>query len=183
MAKKIFYDFKSLEPSITNIRNKKIILCHGVFDLFHAGHLYSLKKAKEYGDILIVSLTSDRFVKKAPNRPFFKFDQRADVIAGLSVVDYIIKSDFETAIDVIKFIKPKIYFKGPDYKDLKKDITGKEIKTDTDFVQSLLENNGVAVVQGSAFGLEGFFRISYATSMENLKKGLEKISNFCKTLS
>ena len=131
MAKKIFYDFKSLEPSITKIRNKKIILCHGVFDLFHAGHLYSLKKAKEYGDILIVSLTSDRFVKKAPNRPFFKFDQRADVIAGLSVVDYIIKSDFETAIDVIKFIKPKIYFKGPDYKDLKKDITGniyKEIK-------------------------------------------------------
>jgi len=54
---------------------------------------------------------------------------------------------------------------------------------DTDFVQSLLENSGVAVVQGSAFGLEGFFRISYATSMENLKKALEKISSFCKSLS
>ena len=131
MAKKIFFDFASFKVSIPKFRNKKIILCHGVFDLFHAGHLYSLKKAKEHGDILIVSLTSDRFVKKAPNRPFFKFDQRADVIAGLSVVDYVLKSDFETAIDVIKFVKPKIYFKGPDYKDLKKDITGnihKEIK-------------------------------------------------------
>jgi len=131
MAKKIFYDFESFKASLIKIKNKKIILCHGVFDLFHAGHLYSLKKAKDYGDILIVSLTSDRFVKKAPNRPFFKFDQRADVIAGLSVVDYVLKSDFETAIDVIRLVKPKIYFKGPDYKDLKKDITGniyKEIK-------------------------------------------------------
>ena len=57
-----------------------------------------------------------------------------------------------------------------------------EIKKDIDFVQSLLENNGIAVVQGSAFGLEGFFRISYATSMENLKMALEKITSFCKSL-
>jgi aspartate aminotransferase len=65
----------------------------------------------------------------------------------------------------------------------KKDTNGNELKTDTDFVQSLLENNGVAVVQGSAFGLEGFFRISYATSMKNLEKALEKISIFCKSLN
>ena len=65
----------------------------------------------------------------------------------------------------------------------KKDTNGNELKTDTDFVQSLLENNGVAVVQGSAFGLEGFFRISYATSMKNLEKALEKISTFCKSLN
>ncbi|MDC0513923.1 pyridoxal phosphate-dependent aminotransferase [Pelagibacteraceae bacterium] len=65
----------------------------------------------------------------------------------------------------------------------KKDSTGKELKTDSDFVQSLLENSGVAVVQGSAFGLEGFFRISYATSMKNLKNALEKISSFCKNLN
>ena len=65
----------------------------------------------------------------------------------------------------------------------KKDTNNKELKTDTDFVQSLLENTGIAVVQGSAFGLEGFFRISYATSMENLKKALEKISNFCRSLN
>jgi aspartate aminotransferase len=65
----------------------------------------------------------------------------------------------------------------------KKDSTGKELKTDTDFVQSLLENSGVAVVQGSAFGLEGFFRISYATSIKNLEKALEKISSFCKNLN
>jgi aspartate aminotransferase len=58
-----------------------------------------------------------------------------------------------------------------------------EIKNDTDFVSKLLESTGVAVVQGSAFGLEGFFRISYATSMTNLEKAVERISGFCSKLS
>ena len=65
----------------------------------------------------------------------------------------------------------------------KKDKKGRSLKTDTDFVESLLENNGVAVVQGSAFGLEGYFRISYATSIQNLKKALKRISEFCNSLS
>ena len=64
----------------------------------------------------------------------------------------------------------------------KKDPNGNVINNDTDFVKSLLEHSGIAVVQGSAFGLEGFFRISYATSMDNLKKALDKIKNFCKDL-
>ena len=58
-----------------------------------------------------------------------------------------------------------------------------DIKTDTDFVSKLLESTGVAVVQGSAFGLEGFFRISYATSMKNLEKAVKRISEFCSKLS
>ena len=65
----------------------------------------------------------------------------------------------------------------------KKDINKKEIANDTDFVTSLLENKGVAVVQGSAFGKEGYFRISYATSMKNLSKALDKIEEYCKQLS
>ena len=58
-----------------------------------------------------------------------------------------------------------------------------KLKTDTDFVQRLLEKENVAVVQGSAFGLDGFFRISYATSMENLEKALERIRSFCESIS
>ena len=57
------------------------------------------------------------------------------------------------------------------------------LKTDTDFVQKLLEKENVAVVQGSAFGLDGYFRISYATSMENLKKAMERIKSFCESLN
>ena len=57
-----------------------------------------------------------------------------------------------------------------------------KLKTDTDFVKKLLEKSNVAVVQGSAFGLDGYFRISYATSMKNLKKAMERIKSFCESL-
>ena len=98
--------------------------------------------------------------------------------------DFVVKSLNE--IEGISCLKPDgAFYVFPSCKGLigKKDINGKKLNKDTDFVQSLLENSGVAVVQGSAFGLEGFFRISYATSMENLQKALEKISSFCKSLS
>ena len=97
--------------------------------------------------------------------------------------DFVVKA--LNAIEGIECLNPDgAFYVFPSCKGLigKKDSKGKEIKKDTDFVQSLLENNGIAVVQGSAFGLEGFFRISYATSMENLKKALEKISSFCESL-
>ena len=66
-----------------------------------------------------------------------------------------------------------------------KKLLGKKtkLKTDKDFVQKLLEKSEVAVVQGSAFGLDGYFRISYATSMENLKKAMERIRSFCDSLT
>ena len=50
---------------------KKIVLVHGVFDLLHIGHIKYFKKAKSYGDILIVSVTSNDYVNKGPNRPYF----------------------------------------------------------------------------------------------------------------
>ena len=98
--------------------------------------------------------------------------------------DFVVKALND--IDGINCLNPDgAFYVFPSCKELigKKDPGGKEIKSDSDFVQSLLENSGIAVVQGSAFGLEGFFRISYATSMENLKKALEKISSFCKSLN
>ena len=97
--------------------------------------------------------------------------------------DFVVKALNE--IEGIECLNPEgAFYVFPSCKGLigKKDSNGNVIKKDTDFVQFLLENNGVAVVQGSAFGLEGFFRISYATSMENLKKAMEKISSFCKNL-
>ena len=98
--------------------------------------------------------------------------------------DFVVKS--LNAIDGINCIKPDgAFYVFPSCKDLigKKDKNGKKLENDTDFVQSLLENNDVAVVQGSAFGLEGFFRISYATSMKNLEKAMERIKSFCESLN
>ena len=88
-------------------------------------------------------------------------------------------------IEGINCIKPDgAFYVFPSCKGLigKKDKNGNKINNDSDFVQSLLENNGVAVVQGSAFGLEGFFRISYATSMSKLKDAMQRIKSFCENL-
>ena len=98
--------------------------------------------------------------------------------------DFVVNS--LNAIDGISCLKPDgAFYVFPNCKKLigKKDKEGKKIQNDTDFVQSLLENFGIAVVQGSAFGLEGFFRISYATSMENLEKAMSKIKEFCESLN
>jgi aspartate aminotransferase len=89
-------------------------------------------------------------------------------------------------IDGINCLKPDgAFYVFPSCKGLigKKDKSGKKLETDTDFVQSLLENNNVAVVQGSAFGLDGYFRVSYATSMEKLKVAMDRIKFFCESLS
>ena len=97
--------------------------------------------------------------------------------------DFVVNS--LNAIEGISCIKPNgAFYVFPSCKGLigKKDKNGKKITSDLDFVESLLENNEVAVVQGSAFGLEGFFRISYATSMDKLQEAMKRIKLFCESL-
>jgi len=103
---------------------KKIVMCHGVFDLFHVGHLNHFKEAKTHGDILIVSVTSDNYVNKGPGRPYFKLNQRLEILSSINLVDFLIVSDSPNSVNNIKKIRPNFYFKGPDYKNLKKDFTG-----------------------------------------------------------
>jgi aspartate aminotransferase len=98
--------------------------------------------------------------------------------------DFVVNS--LNAINGIECVKPDgAFYVFPSCKGLigKKDKNGNKLENDTDFVQLLLENNNVAVVQGSAFGLDGYFRISYATSMEKLKVAMERIKSFCESLS
>ena len=106
---------------------KKIILCHGVFDLLHAGHIKHLIKAKSLGDILVVSLTKNEFIDKGPNRPYFDLKQRMDSIASLECVDFVTCSNKDSALDVLQKIKPAIYCKGNDYKSVKNDLSKKII--------------------------------------------------------
>ncbi len=106
-------------------KNKKIVLCHGVFDLLHVGHIRHFKQAKKMGDVLIVTLTPDRYVNKGPHRPAFPEDLRAESIAALDCVDYVAVNHWPTSIETIKLLKPNFYVKGSDYKDAGKDLTGK----------------------------------------------------------
>lgn len=105
--------------------NKKVIQCHGVFDLLHVGHIKHLQHAKSLGDILIVTITPDHYVNKGPGRPYFTQTLRADALAALECVDYVVINQSPTAIEPIHIIKPDLYVKGIEYQAAEKDITGK----------------------------------------------------------
>ena len=115
---------------------KKIVLCHGVFDFLHIGHITYFEQAKKYGDILVVSVTDDRYVNKGPLRPIFKINDRLNFLKKIKIVDYVLKSEYETAELIIEKIKPNVYCKGPDYKNHKNDISG-QIKKEVDAIKKI----------------------------------------------
>lgn len=105
-------------------RDRRIVHCHGVFDLLHVGHLRYFQEARALGDVLVVTLTTDRFVNKGPHRPAFPEQLRAEMIAALECVDYVAVSTCPTAVEAIGLLRPHLYVKGPDYKDASRDVTG-----------------------------------------------------------
>lgn len=109
-------------------KKQKIALAHGSFDLFHFGHLQHLKKAKKFADKLIVSITSDKFIRKGPGRPIFKDHERLEMIKSLKFVDYAFISNELTAVSSIKKIKPDFYVKGNDYRNLGDDLSKNILK-------------------------------------------------------
>jgi len=96
---------------------KTIGLCNGGFDLLHPGHIKHFESSKKLCDILIVSITSDRYVsaRKNTGRPVFTDKLRAYSVASLDFVDYVVISDFKLATEAIRLLKPSYYIKGPDF--------------------------------------------------------------------
>ena len=117
-------------------KGKKIVLCHGVFDLLHIGHINHFKEAKKLGDILIVTVTQDKYVNKGPNRPIFSLNTRMESIAALKDIDYVAPNIFSNAIQLIKMLKPNIYCKGKDYKNYSLDATN-QIKKEAIAIKSV----------------------------------------------
>ena len=119
-------DINRVKNKLNKIRLKKnIVLCHGVFDLLHLGHIKHFKSAKKYGDHLVVSITANKFINKGPGRPIFNQQERLDFLKELRIIDDVIISNSSSAEDVIKIVKPHYYIKGPDYKNNSKDKTKK----------------------------------------------------------
>jgi len=96
-----------------------VVHCHGVFDLLHIGHIRYLQKARELGDLLIVTVTPDRFVNKGPHRPAFPEQLRATALAALDCVDAIAINDSPTATEAIAALNPSIYAKGGEFRNQK----------------------------------------------------------------
>ena len=90
------------------------VLCHGCWDLLHLGHVRHLEAAKAFGDILVVTVTPDKFVNKGPARPVFNENDRAEMLVALRCVDYVAINLWPTAAETIKQLRPNIYCKGSD---------------------------------------------------------------------
>jgi len=119
MTQKII-TINELKNIAENLRkeNKKIVTTNGVFDILHIGHIRYLKEAKKFGQALIVGINSDASVKriKDPRRPLNSENDRAEALASLECVDYVIIFNEENPIKFLEEIKPNIHVKGGDYK-------------------------------------------------------------------
>ena len=98
-------------------QGKKIVQCHGVFDILHIGHIRHLEEAKQWGDILIVTITPDRFAAKGDERPVFNESFRAQTVTSLHFVDYVSIIREPDAAEAIRLLKPHIFVRGSSLRD------------------------------------------------------------------
>ena len=114
MNYKKIINFNNIEKILSKykIKNKKIVQCHGVFDLLHIGHLKHFETAKKQGDILIVSVTPDQYIDKGFNRPFFKNQQRLESLSSIADINYVVLNNSSTAVNIIDKIREHLARQG-----------------------------------------------------------------------
>jgi rfaE bifunctional protein nucleotidyltransferase chain/domain len=103
---------------------RRIVQCHGTFDLIHPGHIIHLEEARALGDLLVVTVTDETHVNKGPGRPYFNDALRTRTLAALECVDHVVLIPFTAAVEAIRLVKPHIYCKGTEYEESSNDVTG-----------------------------------------------------------
>lgn len=150
----------------------KIVQCHGVFDVLHMGHIAYFQSSRANGDILVITITADRFVNKGPGRPYFNENVRAQMLAALEMVDYVCISDFSTAVNTICRLRPDYYAKGPDYKNRDSDITGAIY----DEERAVVENGGqIVFTEDDTFSSSTLINKFFASRSSEQNEIIEKI--------
>jgi len=125
VAEKIV-DIDELAQDILELKclGKVIVHCHGCFDLMHPGHIKHFQAARKMGDVLVVTISPDRFVDKGPGRPVFNQELRVVSIAALECVDYVAINKWPSAEETLRLLRPHIYVKGQEFENFQ-DKTGK----------------------------------------------------------
>lgn len=104
-------------------RGKKIVMCHGDFDLLHRGHLHQFEQAKDQGDVLVVSITADVYMAKGPDRPVFNQGVRSEMISAIGFVDFVTICNGPHSAELIKLLAPDVYVKGASCEKLASDLS------------------------------------------------------------
>ena len=120
MANQKIYDHNALAPILQQAKaeGSVVVTTNGCFDVLHLGHLRYLQAARQLGDLLVVAVNSDNSVRqlKGENRPLVPETERAEMLAGLECVSYVVIFPELTPIDLLSELKPNIHVKGGDYK-------------------------------------------------------------------
>jgi rfaE bifunctional protein nucleotidyltransferase chain/domain len=126
MSESKILSYDTAGPFFAQLRaeGKRIVQCHGTFDLVHPGHVVHLEEARALGDLLVVTVTAEKFVNKGPGRPCFNDALRSHSLAALECVDYVVLIPFPAAVEAIRLVRPHIYCKGKEYADSENDVTG-----------------------------------------------------------
>ena len=129
---------------------KKIVFTNGCFDLIHVGHVRYLSEARRLGDLLVVGLNSDSSVSAIkPGRPVTPEEERAEVLAAFSMVDFVVLFSEETPYELIKDVRPDVLVKGADWKA--EDIVGNDIVSDVrtiSFVEGISTTGIIKKIKG-----------------------------------
>ena len=108
---------EDLKELLSNLKGKKIVFTNGCFDILHVGHLRYLKKAKSFGDVLVVALNSDSSTRalKGETRPINNQNDRAELLSNLNCVDIVVIFDEISPEKLLVQIAPDVHTKGADY--------------------------------------------------------------------
>ena len=169
-------DFRNIREEIKK-QNKTIVLCHGVFDLVHPGHIIHFEEAKKLGDILVVSITAAKYVRKGPGRPYFNDEMRMKFLSAIECIDYVMLSERYTVDDIIEAVEPDLYVKGQEYAKPEDDITGKideEVRLVRQvFSSTKLINNALPALTNEVREYVSLFKKNY--DLAYIKKYIDKM--------
>jgi rfaE bifunctional protein kinase chain/domain/rfaE bifunctional protein nucleotidyltransferase chain/domain len=146
MSTKLKSKIVELDELLSSVRagraaGKRIVQCHGCFDIVHPGHIRYLEFARQQGDILVVSLTGDTNISKGDQRPYIPQELRAENLAALIFVDFVYIDPHPTAAHILSQVRPDVYVKGREY----------EHSTDPDFLaeRNVVEGYGGRIIFSS----------------------------------
>lgn len=152
MSRDKIIDRSKIREIISGLKSSgnKVVFTNGCFDLIHVGHVRYLNEARGLGDVLVIGLNSDASVSSIkPGRPVNPEDQRAEVLAALESVDYVVSFSEDTPYELIQEVRPDVLVKGADWK--KEDIVGndivKEVRT-IRFVEGISTSEIIRKIQG-----------------------------------
>lgn len=166
-------EFKEIRERL-KAENKKVVLCHGVFDLIHPGHIIHFEQAKKMGDVLVVSITSEKFVRKGPGRPYFNDEMRMKFLEAIEHIDYVMLSEGYTVDDIVEAVEPDIYVKGEEYRKAQDDITGKITEE-----QAIVEQHGgkIQFTSGQVFSSTKLINTALSGLGDDVKSYMEDLKS------